>query len=484
MGKPSVSARLFVFATAVVLLGVAAPGGYMWHVNRQAIQLTDGEPTPISIADLASTPKPAYLKLTDAVPGEPVLIRNPNPPKTAAEKKQQLPPTMSVWVPLYPKGADPKKDPPAAWHVVHRVPDADKYTPLAEITGLHADFAFGVFQPAPPPQVRAKFPATAAPVLLAPHENLWVVCQLPGGIAAVLGVLGLGCLACLPWASWDWPKPLPTGKKKAAVRLTRPVRPLPWRSEPDAVFDQKGSVLGGGAGVLLVCGALILIVFGWLTGDAWADGSLGRVVPLLAGVAALGAAAVGVAVWQVWKRADRIEVHPAGLRWVRGREARSCHWEDVTEVFRQELTVTVQFAFNSRHAEVHLTLCDGTTMRFDHSMPRYEQLVEAVYAATFDHLLAVKRRELEGGRAEFGPFDLTGEGVEHDTGKTQWWTDLAGYKIENGEFWFRTDGLNLLARMIPCRLIPNLPVLLTLLDERFEQPPAFLTGRPWRTAPR
>ncbi len=484
MGKPSASARLFVFATAVVLLGMAVPGGYMWHVNRQAIRLTAGEPTPISVADLGSTPKPAYLTLTDAVPGEPVLIRNPNPPTTAAEKKKQLPPTMSVWVPLYPKGADPKKDPPAAWHESIKVPDADKYTPPAEFTGLHADFAFGVFQPAPPPQVRAKFPATAAPVLLARHEQVWVICQIPGLVAAVLSLGGLACLACLPWASWDWPKPLPKGRKTAAVRLTRPVRALPMGSAADVVCDQGGSVLRGGNWMLLLGGPVIFVISAVYTHARWTSDLLGESGFAAVGGMLLGGGCFAIGVWQAWRRADRIEVHPAGLRWVRGNEARSCHWEDVVEVYRQDLTVSYNGVFSTRTAQAWVMLCDGTKMTFDHSVPQYEELVATVYARTFDHLLAVKRRELEGGRAEFGPFDLTGEGVEHDSGTTQWWTDLVGYKVENGDFWFRTDGMNLLARTVPCWHIPNLPVLLTLLDERFEQPPAFLTGRPWRTAPR
>jgi hypothetical protein len=172
-------------------------------------------------------------------------------------------------------------------------------------------------------------------------------------------------------------------------------------------------------------------------------------------------------VWKGNRRSERVEVHEDGLRWQDGKAARSCHWEDVTAVYRQEERTTYQSVLTLRETSTRVELCDGTEVSFDHSLSAYEHLAAVVLEETHPHVLGRKRRELAAGRAEFGPIAITREGVEYRFGGREPWADLGGYTIENGRFWFTDVGFNSVAGTYDCKDIPNLLVLVHMLDDRF-----------------
>ena len=123
--------------------------------------------------------------------------------------------------------------------------------------------------------------------------------------------------------------------------------------------------------------------------------------------------------------------------------------------------------FSTREAQTRLVFCDGSELKFDPSLGDYDELSLAVISHTGELLRKRKAEEWAAGAADFGPITLTPAGVRHSNGKLQAWGALVGYTVENGRLWFRTPGVNLLARTYEAKDVPNLAVLIEMLDGHF-----------------
>jgi Family of unknown function (DUF6585) len=186
-------------------------------------------------------------------------------------------------------------------------------------------------------------------------------------------------------------------------------------------------------------------------------------------VMAVGAACLVYVLVNMNRGVRRVLLTEAGIRWEDDQAAHEEKWEDVREVYTKEIITR-----GDRITDVRVVFADGSEMKADNRLRKYDSLRRSLLSLSRRALLARKRRELADGQAEFGPVVLHPDGVQVKEDRKRW-DELEQWTIRNGFLYIiSTDPKDRYGWETPLFNVPNYPVLLQLLEELWQAqtPPA------------
>jgi hypothetical protein len=182
-------------------------------------------------------------------------------------------------------------------------------------------------------------------------------------------------------------------------------------------------------------------------------------------VSALGA--VALAAWIVWmflRHPASVRLYEDGFRWKYfGREYEYA-WDEVSELYRSERVLNRTWRFG----DLKLVFKDGAVAKFKNSLTGYDRLADTLQQATARALLPEARAALDGEGVDFGPVQLSREGVAVGD-ELYSFEKMKKIGIVNGHLVCKAGKKEadvLLAK------VPNYQLLLTLLGEMGHRPGA------------
>jgi hypothetical protein len=184
----------------------------------------------------------------------------------------------------------------------------------------------------------------------------------------------------------------------------------------------------------------------------------------------------GAAFWvlkAIARLGHRVELYADGFVLFGDRpEGQTCRWDDVTALRHPLFRASVwtreedQVCYTQKTARLLVELLGGEVVEFSDLLENVEVLNETVQREVYPRLLDRARRRLRDGRTEsFEPFEVGTEGIRSRTGFLAWpqieSMELKGTTIHLKE----RDGPWNGDRRAEVTMVPNFPVLLSLLEE-------------------
>jgi hypothetical protein len=188
-----------------------------------------------------------------------------------------------------------------------------------------------------------------------------------------------------------------------------------------------------------------------LPGVLFVVGSFAPLIPL----------AIALARGARWAR-----ITPEGIEWQDGRGEHRWNWADIAAVYRLDKVINQAF----RVKQLRVVPVHGDVVTFDQCLSDYERLADTVQTAVAQRLLPVKRAELAGSGAAFGPVTLSRESITINR-KTFAWPEVEQYIVFRGSLVvYPTSYKGIQCEEVSLSDVPNYPVLLHLLQEQGRLP--------------
>jgi hypothetical protein len=161
-----------------------------------------------------------------------------------------------------------------------------------------------------------------------------------------------------------------------------------------------------------------------------------------------------------------VRLHENGLLIARGGTAQACPWDTVTEVYQRLTTVTAYGIPLRTSHRYTLNTRGGDTYQFNNNLVGIEELGPAIAVGVAAHLLPGAREVCRAGlTVTFGKLHVGRVGIGEVNGELLPWNDVQEIGCHEGYLSVVARGRWLNWCNIPVANIPNLLVLLALVDE-------------------
>jgi hypothetical protein len=191
-------------------------------------------------------------------------------------------------------------------------------------------------------------------------------------------------------------------------------------------------------------------------------------------VAVLGCLALLALFVCFFRRIKRVIVNERGITWTRGSQTHERMWSDVGEVFREERIVIVNGTSVGKYSHLRVVFADGETLALNKTVVGLKELSNRVQEVALVHQLPEARAQLVGSAVEFGPIQLTQEGLVIDE-EVHYWEEIPALRVSGG--WLTVITTDEEEKHVALKDIPNYLVLFALLGELGHPPGAPEAGK-------